>query len=131
MPKYYEVRCTEFTAGLIDEEEEAQAKGFGKRLSNKDNVMLMCFLRGVVFLLKVFQKIVDIVPETKTLIAKVGKLRDDKFLQSYDEENGTFFGTRELSAIKVEVLQSLRNFMETKGSKSMIAHFFICKVYCK
>ena len=162
-PKYYEVRWTEFTAGLIDavltswralmvfceRSEEEQAKGFGRLLSNKDNLMLMCLLGDVLFLLKVFQKklqgdditIVDIVPETKKLIAKLDKLHqrpiiggwEDKFSQSYNEEDGKFFGTllwqkerrttrrnlyvsetRAFSAIKVEVLQALHNFMERR-----------------
>ena len=88
--------------------EEEQAKGFGKLLSNKDNLMLMCLLGDVLFLLKVFQKklqgddttIVDIVPETKKFIAKIDKLQqrpilggwEDKFSQSYDEENEIFLG---------------------------------------
>ena len=163
LPKYYEVRWTEFTAGLIDavlaswraimvfceRSEDEQAKGFGKLLSNKDNLMLMCLLGDVLFLLKVLQKklqgdditIVDIVPETKKFITKIDKLQqrpilggwEDRFSQSYDEENETFFGTvlwqkerrssrrnlyvsetRAFSAIKFEVLQSLRNFMETR-----------------
>ena len=88
LPKYYEVRWTDFTAGLTDavlsswraimvfceRSEEEQANGFGKLLSNKDNLMLMCLLGDVLFLLKVFQKklqgddvtIVDIVPETRS-----------------------------------------------------------------
>jgi type IV secretory pathway VirB4 component len=134
---------------FFERSEEEQAKGFAKLLSNKDNLMLLCLLGDFLFLLKVFQKklqgddviIVDIVPETKKFIAKIDKLHqrpvlggwEDKFLQSYDEENGTFFGrvlwqkerrasrrnfyvseTRAFSAIKVEVLQSLRNFMETR-----------------
>ena len=92
-PKYYEVRWAEFTAGLIDavliswrplmvycdKSEEEQAKGFRKLSSNKDNLMLMCLLGDVLFLLKVFQKklqgddiiIVDIVPETEKFIAKI------------------------------------------------------------
>ena len=88
--------------------EEEQAKGFGKLLSNKDNLMLMCLLGDVLFLLKVFQKklqgdditIVDIVPKTKKFIAKIDKLQqrpvlggwEDEFSQSYDEENQTFLG---------------------------------------
>ena len=85
--------------------------------------------------------IVDIVPKTKTLMAKLDKLhqhsligsREKKFSQSYNEEDGTFFGTvlwqkerrtgrrnlfvsemRAFSAVRVEVLLSLRNFMETR-----------------
>ena len=58
---------------FCERSEEEQAKGFGKLLPNKDNLMLMCLLGDVLFLLKVLQKklqgdditIVDIVPETK------------------------------------------------------------------
>ena len=159
--KYFDIRWSEFTAGLIDailnswralmvfceRSEEDQANGFVKLLSNKGNLMLMCLLGDVLLLLKVFQKrlqadditIVDIVSETKKLLAKLDKLHqrqriggwEEKFSQSYNEEDGTFFGTvlwqkerrtrqrnlfvsktRALSAVKVEVLLSLRNFME-------------------
>ena len=93
---------------FCERSEEEQAKGFGKLLSNKDNLMLMCLMGDVLFLLKVFQKklqgdditIVDIVAETKKFIAKIDKLQqrpilggwEDEFSQSYDEENETFFG---------------------------------------
>ena len=132
---------------FCERSEEDQANGFVKLLSNKGNLMLMCLLGDVLFLLKVFQKrlqadditIVDIVSETKKLLAKLDKLHqrqriggwEEKFSQSYNEEDGTFFGTvlwqkerrtrqrnlfvsktRALSAVKVEVLLSLRNFME-------------------
>ena len=62
-----------------DKPEEEQAKGFGKLLSNKHNLMLMCLRGDFLFLLNVFQKklqgnditIVDILPETEKFIAKI------------------------------------------------------------
>ena len=58
LPKYFEVRWAEFTASLFDsilyswrelisyleKSNEEQAKGFGRRLTKIDNLMLMCFL---------------------------------------------------------------------------------------
>ena len=102
LPKYYVVRWTQFTAGLIDaflsswraimvfceRTEEEQVKCFGTMLSNKDNLMLMCLLGDILLILKMFQKklqgdditIVDIVPETKKFIAKIDKLQQRPIL---------------------------------------------------
>ena len=121
LPKYFEIRWAEFAASLIDSilsswralisyferSEEEQAKGFGKLLSNKDNLTLMCFLGDVLFLLKVFQKklqadditIVDVVPETTKFIKKLQKLHEgpilggweETFKKAFDEEKGIFF----------------------------------------
>jgi hypothetical protein len=92
--------------------------------------MLLCLLvlGDVLFLLKVFQKtlqgddvtIVDIVPDTKKFIAKIDKLHqrpvlggwEDKFLQSYEEENGTFleeFCGKKNDARLVEISFFFRN----------------------
>ena len=85
--------------------------------------------------------IVDIVPETNRFTTKLEKLNDrplvggweEKFYDNYDEDDNTFFGTvlwqkerrrgnrnlfvseiRAFPAIRVEVLLSLRQFMEKR-----------------
>ena len=115
---------------------------------SEDNLMLMCLLGDVLFLLKVFQKklqgditIVDVIPETKKFIAKIDILQQRPIVGRWEASFhkaamrkmkhflGEFCGrkndarprrnlyvseSRAVSAIKIEVLQSLRNFMETR-----------------
>ena len=95
--KYFEVRWAEFTTALLDaflcswralikfnvEQCDAEGKKFLKLLTNKDNLLLMCFVADLLFLIKVFQKklqsdsltIVDIEPEAEKFRERAAALR--------------------------------------------------------
>ena len=112
LPKYYEVRWTEFTAGLIDRFSSLEqqygvlwkvrgraSEGFRETVVKQRQFNAYVLTGRRFFLLKVFQKklqgdditIVDIVPETKKFIAKTDKLPqrpvlggwEGKFSQNY------------------------------------------------
>ena len=115
-PKYFEVRWAESTAALLDaimcswqalikfnvEQCDADGKKFLKLLTKKDNLLLMCFVADLLFLIKVLQKklqsdsltIVDIEPEAEKFRDKVNKLStgsllggwENEFKERYDEE---------------------------------------------
>ena len=108
LPKYFEIRWSEFTFALVDavliswkslikycsESKEEQANGFRKMLTNKDDLQLMCFLVDVLLQLRVFKKrlqlddltVVDIVPETTKFIKKLQKF-DQRTLPGDWEES--------------------------------------------
>ena len=118
--KYFEVRWAEFTAALLDailcswqalikfnvEQCGAEGKKFLKLLTNKGNLLLMCFAADLLFVIKVFQKkhrsdsltIVDIEPEAEKFRERVNKLStgsllggwENEFKEKYDEEANTF-----------------------------------------
>eukprot|EP00795_Rhopilema_esculentum_P003753 gene3753-15034_t len=122
--KYFEVRWAEFTAALLDailcswqalikfnvEQCDAEGKKFLKLLINKDNLLLMCFVADLLFLIKVFQKklqsdsltIVDIEPEGGEFCERVNKLStgsllggwENEFKERYDEEANKFRGIK-------------------------------------
>ena len=105
-PKYFEVRWAEFTAALLDailcswqaltkfnvEQCNAEGKKFLKLLTNKDNLLLMCFVADLLFLIKVFQKklqsdsltIVDIEPEAEKFRERVNKLSTGSLLEGWE-----------------------------------------------
>ena len=123
-PKYFEVRWAEFTIALLDailcswqalikfnvEQCDADGKKFLKLLTNKDNLLLMCFVADLLFLIKVFQKklqsdsltIVDIKPEAGKFRERVNKLStgsllggwENEFKERYDEEANKFCGIK-------------------------------------
>ena len=123
-PKYFEVRWAEFTTALLDailcswpalikfnvEQCDAEGKKFLKLLTNKDNLLLMCFVADLLFLIKVFQKklqsdsltIVDIEPEAEKFRERVNKLStgsllggwENEFKERYDEEANKFCGIK-------------------------------------
>jgi hypothetical protein len=124
IPKYFEVRWSEFTAALLDsilcswqalvkfceEQDDTEGRKFLKLLTNKDNILLMCFVADLLFLLKVFQKklqcdsltIVDIEPETEKFQKKVDKLStspllggwEEAFKEKFNEEENEFCGIK-------------------------------------
>ena len=101
IPKYFEVRWSEFTAALLDavlcswqalakfceEQHGTKEKKFLKLLTNKDNILMMCFVADLLFL-KVFQKklqrdsltIVDIEPEAEKFQKSIDKLSTSPLL---------------------------------------------------
>ena len=120
IPKYFEVRWSEFTAALLDavlcswqalvkfceEQHGTEEKIFLKLLTNKDNILMMCFVADLLFLLKVFQKklqrdsltIVDIEPEAEKFQKSIDKLStspllggwEEAFKERFNEEENTF-----------------------------------------
>jgi len=69
IPKYFEIRWSEFTAALIDailyswralkfclNQQVTERRKFLKLLTNKHNILMMCFIADLLFVLKVFQK---------------------------------------------------------------------------
>ena len=123
-PKYFEIRWAAFTAALLDailclwqallkfnvEQCDAEGKKFLKLLTNKENLLLVCFVADLLFLIKVFQKklqsdsltIVDIEPEAEKFREKVNKLStgsllggwENEFKERYDEEANKFCGIK-------------------------------------
>ena len=123
-PKYFEVRWAEFTAVLLDailcswqalikfnvEQCDAEGKKYLKLLTNKGNLLLMCFAADLLFVIKVFQKklhrdsltFVDIEPEAEKFCERVNKLSpgsllggwENEFKEKYDEEAKTFCGIK-------------------------------------
>ena len=123
IPKYFEIRWSEFTAALLDavlcswqalvkfceEQHGTEEKKFLKLLTNKDNILMMCFVADLLFLLKVFQKklqrdsltIVDIEPEAETFQKSIDKLStspllggwEEAFKERFNEEENTFCNT--------------------------------------
>ena len=89
IPKYFEVRWSQFTAALLDSilyswralvnfcmnQSVTERRKFLKLLTNKDNLLMMCFIADLLLVLKVFQKklqsdsliIIDIEEEAKSL----------------------------------------------------------------
>lgn len=122
IPKYFEVRWSEFTAALLDailcswqalakfceEQHDTEGNKFLKLLANKDNILMMCFVADLLFLLKVFQKklqrdsliIVDIESEAEKFQKSLDKLGtrsllggwEEAFEKKFDEEGNTFCG---------------------------------------
>ncbi|CAB4031786.1 E3 SUMO- ligase KIAA1586-like isoform X3 [Paramuricea clavata] len=106
IPKYFEVRWSEFTAALLDailcswqalvkffeEQYDTEGNKFLKLLTNKDNILMMCFVADLLFLLKVFQKklqrdsltIVDIEPEAEKFQKSLDKLGTRSLLGGWD-----------------------------------------------
>ena len=112
----------EFTAALLDailcswqalvkfseEQDDTEGKKLLKLLTNKDNILLMCFVADLLFVLKVFQKklqrdsltIVDIEPEAGKFQKSVDKLStssllggwEEAFKEKFDEEENIFCG---------------------------------------
>ena len=123
-PKYFEIRWAEFTIALLDavlcswqalinfniEQCDAEGKKFLKLLTNKDNLLLMCFVADLLFLINVCQKklqsdsltIVDIEPEAERFRERVNKLStgsllgglENEFKERYDEEANKFCGIK-------------------------------------
>ena len=123
IPKYFEVRWSEFTAALLDavlcswqalvkfckEQHGTEEKKFLKLLTNKDNILMMCFVADLLFLFKVFQKklqrdsltIVDIEPEAEKFQKSIDKLStspllggwEEAFKERFNEEESTFCET--------------------------------------
>ena len=122
IPKYFEVRWSEFTAALLDailcswqalvkfceEQHDTEGNKLLKLLTNKDNILMMCFVADLQFLLKVFQKklqrdsrtIVDIEPEAEKFQKSLDKLCtrsllggwEEAFKEKFDEEGNIFCG---------------------------------------
>ena len=122
IPKYFEVRWSEFSATLLDAvlstwqalvKFSIKHKGttdgkFLKLLTNKDNILLMCFVADLLFLFKNFQKklqadsitIVDIDPEVQKLQKRLDNLSkspllggwEEAFKENFDEQSNTFCG---------------------------------------
>ena len=125
LPKLIEVRWAEFTFSLLNavlsswralllfcegctNKDDRQVKGFGKTLSNKNNMLLMCFLADFLFLLQNFQKrlqsdsltLLDVKPETNRFIEKVRGLQskpllggwESAFNEDFDSIGNTFHG---------------------------------------
>ena len=120
IPKYFEVRWSQFTAALLDaflcswqvlvtfceKQHGAEEKKFLKRLTNMDNILLMCFAADLLFLLKVIQKklqrdsliILDIEPEAEKFQKRLDKLStipllggwEEAFKERLSEEENTF-----------------------------------------
>ena len=102
-PKYFEVRWAEFTAALLD-------AILCSLLTNKGNLLSMCFAADLLFVIKVFQKklqrdsltFVDIEPEAEKFCERVNKLSpgyllggwENEFKEKYDEEAKTFCGIK-------------------------------------
>ena len=110
IPKYFEVRWSEFTAALrkfCEEQHGTEEKKFLKLLTNKDNILMMCFVADLLFLLKVFQKklqrdsltIVDIEPEAE----KFQKNVDKKYISVFNKEEINTFCDTELLETKDEI----------------------------
>ena len=107
IPKYFEVRWSEFTAALLDailcswqalakfceEQHDTEGNKFLKLLTNKDNTLRMCFVADLLFLLKVFQKklqsdsliIVDIESEAEKFQKSLDKLGTRSLLGGWEE----------------------------------------------
>ena len=120
IPKYFEVRWSQFTAALSDaflcswqvlvtfceKQHGAEEKKFLKLLKNMDNILLMCFAADLLFLPKVIQKklqrdsliILDIEPEAETFQKSLDKLStipllggwEEAFKERLNEEENTF-----------------------------------------
>ena len=70
IPKYFEIRWSEFTAALLDailcssqalikfstEQRDTEGRMFLKLLTNKHNILMMCFVADLLFVFKMFQK---------------------------------------------------------------------------
>ena len=107
-PKYFEVRWAEFTAALLGailcswqalikfsvEQCDAEGKKFLKLLTNKGNLLLMCFAADLLFVIKMFQRklqsdsltIVDIEPEAEKFHERVNKLSTRSLLGGWENE---------------------------------------------
>ena len=107
IPKWFEIRWAEFVYNLLDailmswktlvmyaqQNDLPQAKGFGKFLTDVDNVRLMSFTSDVLFLLRNFQKrlqsdtitIVDIAPEIDNFLKKLTTLLEKSLLGGWEE----------------------------------------------
>jgi uncharacterized protein YnzC (UPF0291/DUF896 family) len=106
LPQYFDIRWSEFTAKLFHnilvswralvayfESSNADQK-FGKLLTNKSNLELLCFLADLLFILQNFQKklqsdtitIVDLQPELQKFVAKLETLKERPILGGWEEE---------------------------------------------
>ena len=121
-PKYFEVRWAELTADLLDaimcswqalikfNVEQCDAEGKKSSSYQQENLLLMCFVADLLFLIKVFQKklqsdsltIVDIEPEAEKFRERVNKLStgsllegwENQFKERYDGEANKFCGIK-------------------------------------
>ena len=99
-----------------------------KLLTNKDNIITMCFVADLLFVFKVFQKklqsdsitIVDIKPEVVKFKKKMDRLSEssliggweEAFKENFDEEANTFCG--------VEVWEKEKRKCRSIGTKKYI-----------
>ena len=122
IPKYFEVRWSQFTAALLDSilysrralvnfcmnQSVTERRKFLKLLTNKDNLLMMCFIADLLLVLKVFQKklqsdsltIIDIEEEAKKFKKTLDNMNKQKLLggweeafkEKFDEESNKFCG---------------------------------------
>lgn len=156
LPRWFEVRWAEFTYDLLDavlvswkalimfsqQSTLSQAKGFGKLLSEVNNLRLMCFTADVLFLLKNLQMtlqsdsitIVDLDPKIGEFIQKIKHLAEKPLLGGWEEvlENELNDTEETLKSVKLwkkERRTGKRNeFVSDHREFSAIRNDIICAV---
>ena len=140
--KYFEIRWSEFTSNLLDSilcswqalikyclsQNDSDVSKYLKLLTNKDNIITMCFVADLLFVFKVFQKklqsdsitIVDIKPEVVKFKMRMDRLSEssliggweEAFKENFDEEANTFCG--------IEVWEKEKRKCRSIGTKKYI-----------